>query len=490
MDHVVVRAKVVRDNTGIAAELPVIVTDHGALEPLVAYLVENVHAKSHSWAQKLVQAVGLLLDYMAANHDCFADPKDLFRTFVQRLYSGTIGEDGLDPSGLYWLPRTSATIRQLTSQLSEFSDWMTRDEDGTAKPLNPWREATRFEEMLNWAAYHQRHSRAFLAHTWDHGVASEVAKRARNTLLKRGPKVERTGVKHFSDERFLDLLFKGFIVPGKQKSPRIAERLNLRDILITLLQHCGGLRASEPFHLYVHDVLPDPYDPDLAMVRVYHPSEGQAPDDWLDAQGRPKRCNREAYLRGKYQLRPRDNYYKTDPLHAGWKDPLLDSSSGKFMHVHWFPRWAGKLFKLLWDRYLIQRALLECHHPFAFVSLSGSPYAVRRYNQAHARAVTRIGLVPAKMNGTTPHGHRHAYGQRMTEAAIDPIIRKKAMHHKSIESQIAYTEPSIDRVTAMLSQTTDALDKGRTLPPPDFLQHGFEDVDPFGLFSGPQPSLR
>jgi hypothetical protein len=47
----------------------------------------------------------------------------------------------------------------------------------------------------------------------------------------------------------VDLLFKGFIVPGKQKSPRIEERLNLRDILITMLLHYGGLaheRAIPP----------------------------------------------------------------------------------------------------------------------------------------------------------------------------------------------------------------------------------------------------
>ena len=75
-------------------------------------------------------------------------------------------------------------------------------------------------------------------------------------------------------------------VPGKQSSPRLEERLNLRDILITMLMNFGGLRVSEPFHLFVHDVLPDPYHPDRAYVRVFLPEEGQPHPVWRDPRGR------------------------------------------------------------------------------------------------------------------------------------------------------------------------------------------------------------
>lgn len=447
-------------------EIPIVLTEQGPLQPLIGYFLEYSHARSFSWMQKVIQAVGYLLDYIAANNDCFADPKELFTTFVQRLYTGTIGEDGIDSSGLYWLPKDRFHVRQLSSQLALFSDWMA-DRMGT-KPLNPWRNATSYEEMLNWAAYHQKHNRSFLGHTWDGVQASAAAKRARNTLLKRTPKIEHEGVKSFPDDRFMDLLLKGLVVPGKQKNPRISEHLNLRDILITLLQHCGGLRESEPFHIYVHDVLPDPQNPDIAMVRVFHPSDGQAPPDWMDAKGNPIKCARGAYLRGKYQMRPRTEYFKTDPLHAGWKDSLLDSKL-KFMHVHWFPAWSGKLFKKLWDIYLLKRALKDCSHPFAFVSQSGRPYAIRDYNEAHERAIMRIGLIPAKMNGTTPHGHRHAYGQRMANAGIDPLYRKKALHHKSLESQSVYTEPTIEKVTDAIERASSVLGKGKILEPPEFM---------------------
>lgn len=53
------------------------------------------------------------------------------------------------------------------------------------------------------------------------------------------------------------------------------------------------------------------------------------------------------------------------------------------------------------------------NHPFAFITLSGEtiglPLSISAYYQNHANAVKKIGLTSAKNNGTSPHGHRHAY---------------------------------------------------------------------------------
>ncbi|MHB8354295.1 MAG: gamma-mobile-trio recombinase GmtY [Burkholderiales bacterium] len=488
MDFTICRARVYRDNTGVAAELPIILTERGPLQPLLDYMLSMEHARSYSWKQKMTQSVGLLLDYMAVNHDCFEDPKILFQSFVQRLYSGTVREDGMDPSGLFWLPKTPANVKQLVNQLSAFSDWMAENLGTT--PLNPWREATHFEEMLHWAAYHQKHGRSFLGHTWDKGRATEAAKQAKHTILKRNPVIDHDGVKVFPDERIMELLFEGFIVPGQQKSRRIVERLNLRDILIAMLMHFGGLRMSEPFHLYVHDVQPDPINREQAMVRVFHPGEGLAPDDWKDVTGKfLKGQTRAAYLRGKYGMQPRNLYPSTAQLHAGWKDNVTVSTS-KFMYVHWFPAWSGELFLKLWNSYMIQRAMKTCDHPFAFITLTGNPYALDSFKDAHAAAIERIGLSPGKMLGTTPHAHRHAYGKRLADVELGPLYIKNAMHHKSMESQVIYTEPQARQVTEMMNRATRALNAGQSLVPPDFLRYGFEDVDPVGLFSSQNPKVR
>ena len=489
MTHTVVYYKVGRDNTGIHEEIPVILTEFGPLQPLIHYILKHRHRLSESNTNKLVQAVGLMIDYLEANHHAFDNPNELFNTFVQRLYSGTVGIDGNDPSGLYWDARSPAVVRVLVNHLSRFSDWMAQ-EYGT-KQLNPWRQATRTEEQLAWAAWQHQRNRAFLGHTMSVNVAALEVSRARSTLLKKTPVIDHEPVKYFPADRMVDLLFRGFIVPGKQKSPRIEERLNLRDILITMLMHYGGLRVSEPFHLFIHDVIHDDTAPGTALVKVYHPSLGRAPGDLRDAKGNTVACNRATYLRNTCGLLPRDEYKSTHRLHAGWKDNALDSNQ-HFMHVHWATPWAGELFWKLWVFYMAQRDALNADHPYAFVTLKGKPYSIDAFEDAHAKAVQRIGLVPAKALGTTPHGHRHAYGQRLAGLKLDPVFLKTALHHKSLESQIVYTEP--DRVKlnraidAALARAENAGD-GAALPPPDFLAYGFKDVDPLGLFSGPNPRL-
>jgi hypothetical protein len=78
----------------------------------------------------------------------------------------------------------------------------------------------------------------------------------------------------------------------------------------------------------------------------------------------------------------------------------------------------------------------------------------------------------------------------MEDAGIDPQIKQHVLHHKSIESQLVYTDPTIDKVTRALDEATKLLDRGRNAPQPDFTLYGFEDVDPLGLFSGPKPLLK
>lgn len=489
MTHTVAYYKVVRDNTGIHEEIPVILTEFGPLKSLIQYVLKHRHMLSESNTSKLVQAVGLLIDYMEANHQAFDNPNDLFATFVQRLYSGTVGGNGTDPSGLYWDARSPAVVRVIVNHLSRFSDWMAQQHG--LKQLNPWRQATRAEEQLAWAAWQHQKTRSFLSHTMSVDVAALKVSQARTTLLKKSPLIGHEPVKFFPADRMGDLLFKGFIVPGKQKSLRIEERLNLRDILITMLLHYGGLRMSEPFHLYVHDVIHDDTEPGTALVKVYHPSLGQAPSDLRDTKGKPVAGNRATYLRNKYGLMPRTDYKSTHTLHAGWKGNALDSKQ-HFMHVHWAPRWAGELFWKLWVFYMAQRDQLNPSHPYAFVTREGKPYSIDAYEDAHATAVKRIGLVPAKALGTTPHGHRHAYGQRLSDLGLDAIFLKKALHHKSLESQAIYTEPDrakLNRAIDAALASAKGAEDGGALPPPDLLAYGFMDVDPLGLLSGPRPKL-
>jgi integrase len=152
-------------------------------------------------------------------------------------------------------------------------------------------------------------------------------------------------------------------------------------------------------------------------------------------------------------------------LGAGWKNPALDEKW--FMQVHWFPEKYGVWFLQIWELYMEQIANFERGHPYAFVNLSGKYaggiYKIAKYEQALKRAVERIGLVYAKVYGSTPHGGRHAYGQRGKTAHIDPIILQRLMHHESPESQLVYTQPLANEVQKALKEGTEELRKKNLL---------------------------
>ena len=128
----------------------------------------------------------------------------------------------------------------------------------------------------------------------------------------------------------------------------------------------------------------------------------------------------------------------------------------------------------------------------------GRPYTLNAFNKNYVAALARLGLSAAKVEGRSPHGHRHAYGRRLTRAGIDPVMRKKALHHSSLESQVVYTTPSIADVNQALEQASGRLDElstaGRIIQPfsnwDDLVKTGFEDIDPRGLLSGPHAKLR
>lgn len=497
MTVVQVRAKVFSDATGAYTEIPILLTGQGPLLPLIDYLLAHSQNRSLAWMRKVVQATQLLLRFIEANDSRYSELSQLLGVFGKRLYSGTVGDDGLDPSGLYWRPMSSRTANMLLGRLGEYSDWLV--EHRGAKPLNPVATPSRYDERLLCAAWEHRRSRAFLGHTWSaapKGMGVNPTGRLLGT--RRAPKVaDEEDAVGFPERRFTDLLLHGFVRRGYFHHPDPSLRLNLRDCLITLLMHGAGFRMSECFHLYVHDVQPDPKDPTVALVRIHHPSDGMAPDDWLDDRGQPIRGNRAAYLIARYARRPRHQLLGVEA--AGWKEPMLDGRH--YMQAFWFPTELGRLFLHLWTRYLCQLVQIQRHHPYAFVVLkgktAGAPFCLENFKQNHGRAVERIGLRLGKLHGTTPHAHRHAYGRRLMRAGIDPIHRKKALHHKSLASQAVYTAPDMADVTRALNAAVASLDRlgaqGRAVKPvldlAQMIQFGFEDIDPEGLLSGPAPKL-
>lgn len=425
---VTVKARIHTDATGVFAELPALLTPTGVLEPLLDYCLYRSHDRSLTWMSKVTRSVRMFLEYLQSNpaeHDTYR----LFQNFAQRLYTGTFDRaTGLDPSGLCWAPRSPQDASYIVTQLTDFFDWLTEMRPEVAQ-VNPRYVGGAFDRQTDEAAYQFRRSKAFLGHTWAANASSaETGHRVRGP---RRLKVRTGEPPAFPEERFEELLVRGFRVAGRQ---------DYRGMLVTLLLHGAGFRESEPFHLYISDVFPDPANLRQAKVLVHHPSHGAAPTDWRDEWDKPRRGNRAEYLGHQFCLMPRTAIL--DRRHAGWKGGMHDAAYYK--QAYWFLPEYGEWFLHLWHRYLEQVARVERDHPFAFINLRREPvgamYTLTQYNKAHAAACERIGLAVGKPLGTTPHGHRHAYGRRLRNAGIDTPLIRRFMHHSSLESQETYTQ--------------------------------------------------
>lgn len=435
---ITIKARVYTDATGVYTEIPALLTPAGVLEPLLDYCLARSHDRSLTWMAKVNRSVRMFLEYLQGNL-AERDTYRLFQNFAQRLYTGTFDrETGLDPSGICWQQRSVRDAAHIVTNLTDFFDWLAEMRPAAAK-VNPQYAGSPYDRMTDEAAYHYRRDRAFLGHTWATNATSEaVGHRVRSQRL---PGVERGEPPAFPDERFMDLLFKGFKVGG---------RYDYRNMLITLLLHGAGFRESEPFHLYVGDVFPDPANERQAKVLIHHPTHGTAPTDWRDVHGKPRKGNRAAYLAEQFSLVPRTELL--DSKAAGWKGGTHDGPYYK--QAYWFEPEYGELFLQLWRCYLEEVVRVDRHHPFAFVNLLRAPiggmYCLAQYNKAHAAACKRIGLMVAKALGTTSHGHRHAYGRKLKNAGVGKEFIRRFMHHASPESQEVYTQATSREVRLAL----------------------------------------
>lgn len=484
MTTLTLKATVVEDNSGIQSQLPLVFTEQGEVQTVTDYLLYlEANDISQSVINRTVRAIRLIIDYMEANKDLFDEPRQLFQTFVKRLYTGTVGEDGLDPSGLYWLPTSTENTNSLIIRLNAFHDWLADGHDGITH-MNPIGRASTHDQRLKYAAWFKRNQYNFLGHIKSH-AKNQAVKNAR-AIKGRQPLSKDTGVvKAFPEKHFNALFQQGF---GNRKD----KAASLRDQLILLLMHGGGLRESEALTLWVTDVLEHPQDPESALVRVYHEGQGRAPYDW---KGRKGTHSREAYLKEKYARVPR--YRMKGTQHLGWKGKIVENDDN-YLQVQWFPADYGKLFMVLWRDYSRFRASVDTNHPYAFISFQtrylGNPYTLGAFNENYIIAINRIGLEPNKSLGISPHGHRHNYGKRLANSGIHERVIQKCLHHSSPTSQLVYTEPTQTEVSRALTDATRQLESGekpeQSFDWKELLKHGFDDIDPDGLYSGHHPKLR
>ena len=376
-----VKVRVITDNSGFECWLPVLVTEHGVLKPLLDYLLTHRHDRSVSWMTKVTHSTYLLMQYMEANKHCFHDPVQLFQSFTLALYEGTIGDNGLDPSNLYWLPSRNKTTNGVINAISGLTDWLS--ENHNVNNMNPLREADSFEKRLNYAAWFRRSHNDFLGHIKDRSISDTVNKV--RSISGRQLMATSSDAIAFSEPLFGRFFLEGI---GGASDRRVI----VRNQLIILMMHFTGCRISDSLHLWVQDVHYDHNDEKKANVRLYHPEDGLAPDGWKSSKGS---TNRAAYLREKYALTSRNRI--TGTQHVGWKNRISDHKDF-FIQLHWFPSDVGRLFLKLWNEYLYYLADIKRRHPYAFISFErnfyGDPLTINAFTDAYNKALARIGESP------------------------------------------------------------------------------------------------
>jgi hypothetical protein len=458
-ESTVVTARVYTDESGIFYEMPVLLTPNGPVQVLLDYLIEHWDTRSPDWMLKVTASVRLFLEYLDA-HATYPNEQAIFQTFRQRLLTGTVSAaTGEDPSGLWWSASGPQKSARVIRHLTDFFNWWAMKNPGKGNPAKSW-TGSQHDLRLAETAYKYRRNKAFLGHTWSafEETARKPGDRGISGKLQKPPKVERETALAFPEDRILDLVLKGF---------KIGNRYNYRDMLITLLLNGAGFRESEPFHLYLWDVKEDPAHKGQALVLIHHPAWGAAPSDptWRDQYGRQRVGRRVEYLAERFGLAPRD--WGLSTAAAGWKGGMHESKyGGYYKQAYWFVPEFGELFWTIWNLYAEQVLRIDASlrsHPYAFMNLMREPvgdiHKMGKFEESHAAAVRRIGLVPSKSLGTSIHGHRHAYGQRLRKAGVPKEMIRRFMHHTDLDSQDVYTEADRAECVEHLRLAVDRLSR-------------------------------
>jgi len=318
--------------------------ESGIFKPLLDYFIQN-QFKSISWQNDVTHIVGLFIDYMLTCQKKYivSNKKRIFflPDFIRLLHYGSIDSEGNDSLNLYWSPKKIYRVTILENYLYGFLDWYYKDTEHAHDTIfrTSYENLGTQKKLLFWRHWNNKKYASILSHIKKNTTKNKVSNIHQKTSLYKS---DIYNVKYFDNSKIMNLLFKGF------KTSKIYDKYDIRNILISMLMHFGGCRLSEPFHLFINDVIEDPNEEGKAFVRLYHPEDGYI--KYYDKyNNKIIETSRKDYLNKIYGLKPRN--IQTGSTHSGWKDLGLDKTGkDNYAIVYWFPSWSGKLF---WELYKV-----------------------------------------------------------------------------------------------------------------------------------------
>lgn len=436
----------VRCNDGTV--LPLLVVDDPADEsgarvvPEVTSFLRNLTTNGESLSTTLGAANTLALFHdfvhIAKRNSTFCPERlaQFVAEFLRRRRHGSVTPDGLN-----WRPVQYETVKRDKYYLEQFS--IHCEATFGHWPLVPMKSLEEFKRNHHSLADVLRivsnRKRMLLGH-----IAGQMdwAKQKSEIELREKPVKRLTGKRTHMPYELIEKVINA--------TPSIVQRMCF------ILAAFGGQRTSEILHLWRTDVLPGRFRPHLfpddeptnvPLVVLAHPSQSQYVGE-LDISGK----DRLQYLAERYELTPR-NLEDGKSRKSGWKGMDFDNDALHISQVFWIDRgWASiffGLFQQLRDQVFSRMSpMLRNSHPYLIVNDSiikeefGQPMTISNLRKAFARACARAGVPHLYHRGL--HGLRHSYKARCKELGLTSEETRKAMHHKSVDSQEGYGQSSAE----------------------------------------------
>lgn len=415
--------------------LPIAEGAVGASIPLLILSKGEVSVYALSWArhlalennagpvhvEKAISAVGRMYDYYTIHEKGRPIAEDDLTRLVKKFMEAR--EHGI--SELRWKPVLRKTAIDDARYFTDFSQFCADNFGHT--PANPIEQ--KLVTSLNVREQQTYYSAMSHRRSWDK-LAHLTPATGKGKGLVAMPKFRPVvGTRPGRHPKYF---------PPRKVLTFIRKLRSTRDKLYFLLLFFGGLRESEPLHIFVTDISFNKED-GTAKVKLAHPQ--MASYDWGDEFRGTQRGTREAFLKDRYGLGPRNKLSNRDPLWCGWKGIQFDSAYEAT--VNWLIPSMGRYFWRLHQQYMREtRAHVEDTHPYYFVNerdrYFGTPAKLSNMIGAFERTAVRIGLALSE-DGVNPHGARHFYGYFCaSELGLSLEVTQALMHHESALSTNIY----------------------------------------------------
>ncbi|MES2181389.1 MAG: hypothetical protein V4493_04745 [Pseudomonadota bacterium] len=405
---------------------PFLILQNGKPSLIAAYYAKWISEAGWSDAkiEKHLRTIGKFYAFCLSKYPNNSIPEskiyNLFGEFAESRFRGTINIHGIDQSGLYWIRVLYKTVRMEIKCLNKFSNFTSHYFN--APSLNPE------DKQLDLSLKHYKNLR-------DQGLSDAL--------------VHLDGVRNAKTKQLFEFSTRIIQKVSRPKYINTVDLIKLidegchsaRDKMLLLLMGFGGLRISEPLHLYVSDVMNHfPYT-QASKIVLSHPSEGHF--SWRD-KNKVHKGKRSDYLKTEFSLLPRNELGGGHKNFSGWKGMDLVHAEPNDNYIYWLAEeHTGSYFRKLLEQYIEENKSLFVHnrleHPYLFFNTKkrsdtyGQMMTLANVHQVFYNACKRTNI------DSHPHLTRHHYGFYVRDILnLRAEDLKALLKHKAITSSQKY----------------------------------------------------